>query len=557
MIKNQELAKQILEMMDTAIEASNQLSTFLENAKMAEFKEVSEGLFLMIKSIRDIADNLKKEEDGINLPAASESALVSLDRIQNMAYTDVNRARKKIEFELIPLIEEMRVVFYYWGMVYPDPVKMKKYYEEDIFWLAENKYQAEAAKTGNYKYELSIIILAYNKLDYTKQCIVSLLKNLPKGISYEIILFNHGSTDGTKEFFESLHPHKQVDIAVNGGGLELLYRITEGKYILTISNDVLVQKNSIKNLYECIDSDERIAWVVPSTPNVSNFQMIPANYSTIEELEKFAESNNVDDRTKWEQRVRLCNPIEIIRGEFLQKCKPAYYFQSRNRWSFPDDKCSLLCRRNGYKMYLVKNAFCHHFGSITLREDKKTNAEDAFLKGRRDFFQMFGVDPWSTGVCYSLELFHSLKCIGQGNITILGVNCGMGSNSLKIKEKLKETSANYSVFLKNITTDSAVLADLAGISDEAEYLLDYHEMEYWKETFDYIIAEDIIMTFENVINEIELFTKRCKSGGTLILAVKASARQRIEEERVIVSAYQNVEFINDSNGYIWLVMNKK
>jgi len=66
-------------------------------------------------------------------------------------------------------------------------------------------------------------------------CLENLLKDLqqlPEEITYELILINHGSTDGTKEFFEQVGPHKQMDIEVNGGGMEALRRIMEGKYFL-------------------------------------------------------------------------------------------------------------------------------------------------------------------------------------------------------------------------------------------------------------------------------------------------------------------------------------
>lgn len=53
-----------------------------------------------------------------------------------------------------------------------------------------------------YEVDLTIAITGYNHLDYTMQCVESVLSNLPKNIKTEIILLNHGSKDGTKEYFE-------------------------------------------------------------------------------------------------------------------------------------------------------------------------------------------------------------------------------------------------------------------------------------------------------------------------------------------------------------------
>ena len=125
---------------------------------------------------------------------------------------------------------------------------------------------------------------------------------------------NHGSTDGTKEYFESIAPTKQLDILINGGGLGAFTRIIEGKYYLEVTNDVIVTENAIANMIRCMESDEKIAWVVPTTPNVSNFQTIPAEYKTIDEMHAFARKNNqFSDPYRWEQRARLCNPISLRR----------------------------------------------------------------------------------------------------------------------------------------------------------------------------------------------------------------------------------------------------
>ena len=48
------------------------------------------------------------------------------------------------------------------------------------------------------------------------QCVASVLNNLPKNIKTEIILLNHGSQDGTKEYFEKMKEVKVINVAVNG-----------------------------------------------------------------------------------------------------------------------------------------------------------------------------------------------------------------------------------------------------------------------------------------------------------------------------------------------------
>ena len=61
--------------------------------------------------------------------------------------------------------------------------------------LFENR-TAVAEMRGADQAEVSILLLAYNRLDKTRRCVESILDNT-KGIRYELVLLDNGSTDGT------------------------------------------------------------------------------------------------------------------------------------------------------------------------------------------------------------------------------------------------------------------------------------------------------------------------------------------------------------------------
>ena len=235
------------------------------------------------------------------------------------------------------------------------------------------------------------------------------------------------------------------------------------------------------------------------TPNISNLQTIPADYANEEELAAFARRNNQQDPFRWEQRVRLCNPIDIRRNDVFLASDGlgiAGYFHTADPThsnSFPDDRNSLLLRRNGYKLMLVKDAYCHHFGSVTLKDEiKRQNEEKYYLDGRREFYRAFQVDPWGTGFCYDTVFIDRVVEDCQGHAEILGINCGLGSNSLRIKEQLKEHCHNLDVRLSNIVSDPRFLADLAGISDEVQTVSRLKELKKYLagRKFNYILWED-------------------------------------------------------------------
>ena len=468
----------------------------------------------MLLELHDLIDMLQND--------SIESITHSLQRIMVLASKRPSKILDKIDFELLPLMQVLYNVQYFFRCVYPDKSLMERYYQQEMHTLGSNKYINNAVQSGNYKYDLSIAVIAFNKLDYTKQCVESILKNIPQGLSYELILINHGSTDGTKEYFESMSPTKQLDISVNGGGLAAYTFICEGKYFMLVSNDVIVTENAIANMIRCMESDEKIAWVVPATSSVSNLQTIPASYNTIDEMHVFAGKNNQrSDPCRWEQRTRLVDPISLRRSSVSFSSSGvnwAYYLYSQAPGGFSDDKEALLYRRNGYKMMLAKDSYCHHFGSVTLKDELAEQA-GFYDEGRKAFCEAFGVDPWGTGFCWSPEMISLLSLVDTGHVNILGLNCGLGGNPLKIKETIKERASNFDVTIYNATDEKRYAQDLKGVSDIFAYEQDssrFHEL-FSGVQFHYIVIESRLEAYQKPLGILKRLEKRLAAGGVLIL----------------------------------------
>ncbi len=528
MIKNQELANEILGIIETLIEASWYLRESSAKQEYTIFNQVLSDTTLALNCIKSSIAKIKDQEKfETNIDGSCENALYSLGRIANLEKSRSKNILDKIEFEFIPILEDMYLQFYFWACVYPDKEKMENYFKNEIVALCANKYIDYAEQNGEYKYDVSFVVTAYNKLEYTKLCVESLLEYMPQGLKYELILLNHGSTDGTKEYFESILPTKQVDILKNGASPTVGIRILEGRYTLSVSNDVIVTQNAIDNMIRCMESDEKIAWVVPTTPNVSNLQTIEANYDTIESMHAFAKKNNVSDKNRWEQRVRLCDPIDIKRNSAWFSSNGigwGGYFTDLNMTSFPDDKISLALRRKGYKMMLAKDAYCYHFGSVTLKaeveEETKKTGKDFYTEGRVKFKDVFGIDPWGTGFCWDLEIFSHLPCNESGHVNILGINCGMGSNPLKIKESIKENVHNLDVTTYNVTDEECYIEDLRGVSDVTEYIDNLGNINgvFPGIKFNYIVFESNGSNYNDLVEMIAELDKRILKDG--VIAVK-------------------------------------
>ncbi|WP_294659960.1 glycosyltransferase family 2 protein [uncultured Fusobacterium sp.] len=109
--------------------------------------------------------------------------------------------------------------------------------------------------------DVSIIIVNYNTLNLTKNAIDSVLEKT-EGISYEIILVDNDSVDGSVEFFEKNYKDKIILVKnkenlgfgrANNKGIEK----AKGKYIFLLNSDTLLINNAIKILYDFMEENEK------------------------------------------------------------------------------------------------------------------------------------------------------------------------------------------------------------------------------------------------------------------------------------------------------------
>jgi hypothetical protein len=240
---------------------------------------------------------------------------------------------------------------------------------------------------------------------------------------------------------------------------------------------VIATENAIENMLRCVKSDPQNGMVVPTTPNISNLQEIPSNYSTIDEMHSFAAHNNHYDPFRHEQRAWLANPVLCVKSStFFNISYLGHFFTDANpSFSFGDNLMSMLFRRSGYKNVLAKDAYCYHFGSLTIRDDvreyqQEHGEQNVYAQGRRDFLRVFGIDPHGTGHCYDPNMVQLVEFLPFEQINILGINSGLGSNPLKTKELYKEKKHKLSTTVYNVTDQQNYMDDLRGVSDHVKFI---------------------------------------------------------------------------------------
>lgn len=112
------------------------------------------------------------------------------------------------------------------------------------------------------KTDVSIIIVNYNTISLTKQCIDSVFEKT-SGVVFEVILVDNASTDGSKDLFEKDNRIRYIYSEKNlgfGRANNLGYGQAHGEYLFLLNSDTYLVNNAVymlwKKMNEFCDSEE-------------------------------------------------------------------------------------------------------------------------------------------------------------------------------------------------------------------------------------------------------------------------------------------------------------
>ncbi|MBU2577767.1 glycosyltransferase family 2 protein [Patescibacteria group bacterium] len=98
--------------------------------------------------------------------------------------------------------------------------------------------------------DLSVIILSYNTRELLSQCVNSISPENQKGISFETIVVDNASQDGSQEIVEKEFPRvilvrNKENIGFSGGN-NVGIKIAKGNFILFLNSDTKVNKDALR-----------------------------------------------------------------------------------------------------------------------------------------------------------------------------------------------------------------------------------------------------------------------------------------------------------------------
>lgn len=145
-----------------------------------------------------------------------------------------------------------------------------------------------------YKKDLGIIICNFNKVEYLKGCLETLYKSNFEKLSYDVIVVDNASTDESVEFVKKNYPSiilLQNETNTGGsGGFDRGIRYAMQKkydYVVLLDNDILLESNTILNLYKYIKLNPKAGVVGSKICTMDNPDILQEMGSFIDYENKF------------------------------------------------------------------------------------------------------------------------------------------------------------------------------------------------------------------------------------------------------------------------------
>lgn len=356
----------------------------------------------------------------------------------------------------------------------------------------------------------AIIILTYNNLQYNKDCVASIRKYTAKD-TYEIIVVDNNSTDGTREWLQE-QPDirvKQNDVNVGfpkGCNMGIALASADSD-ILLLNNDTVVTANWLENLRTCLYSDEKIGAAGAVSNHNENLQGVDFSYADLAEMQCLAEKNNVSNREKWEEKIFLIGFCILIRRDVFNQIGPLA--EEYSPGYVEDNDFSLRILSAGYKLMLCHDCFIHHYLGSEFRRDL-TKFYPILSKNREIFYQKWGFQTY----CFDEVDYASLRIFSEPErerqIKVMEIGCGLGLNLLKIKY------ACPNALLYGIEPDRSKAAVAGRVAQVVSAPTDAFPYSFSENDFDYILVGNALEKSEAPERFLSEIRKYLKAGGTVI-----------------------------------------
>lgn len=208
----------------------------------------------------------------------------------------------------------------------------------------------------------SILVVSYNALAKTRQCLDALRRTADERHPTEIIVVDNGSTDGSAQWLAEQKDIVFVRNADNAGAPRARNQaiaIARGEYLVFMDNDVVPTNEWLHKLLFHAEVDGRSGCVGPVTNRAGHNQEIAyEGTSSIEDLETFAARQSAANPRKFRNQTLMTSFCLLVRRAVVDEV--GGFDERFSPWGFEDDDFSMRAALAGFRNRVALDVFVRH-----------------------------------------------------------------------------------------------------------------------------------------------------------------------------------------------------
>jgi len=274
--------------------------------------------------------------------------------------------------------------------------------------------------------QMSIVLVCWNNKAYLEPCLQSLYDG-GLSSSFEVVVVDNGSTDGSQEMLQEKFPQVQIIQNESNVGLSRASNqgilSTHGKYVLLLNNDTLVNGSALNAFAKLLDNTPNAGAVGGKLLNEDgSFQAGYANFSTL--LEEFLMATGLGDKFldgfpshKNSENERIVGWLSSACLLLRRKALDQIGLLDENYFIYGDEAdLQYRLNKDGWKVYYLPSATTIHFGGRSMNRWKRRKM---VYRGKMLFYKKnySALKSWSLRIMFAI--LSMLKSIIWGVIWLL------------------------------------------------------------------------------------------------------------------------------------------